>query len=119
MGHYDLKQVIVVRRDLNMGRGKESAQVAHASMGAVLPNLEHNYVKAWLNSSFAKIVVSVNSEQELLDIAKKAEDAGLINCLIKDRGFTEFGGVHTYTTVGIGPAPSAVIDLITGNLKLR
>lgn len=72
----------------------------------------------WLNTSFPKIVVEVYSEQELLDIHEKAKAAGLLACLIKDNGNTEFNGVPTHTCVGIGPNWNEDIDAITGHLKL-
>ena len=127
------KQVIVMRKDLNMRKGKMVAQGAHASMAAIIKNgfWRHDlfevpkYVipadedlKAWLAGSFKKICVSVNSEQELLDIFKKAEEAGLHCALIQDSGLTEFGGVPTYTCCAIGPNMPAAIDEITGNLPL-
>lgn len=135
------KQVIVVRKDLNMRKGKMCAQSAHASMAAILnlgstvwvdedlggsgsrPDfyqipLNNPALVDWLLGRFTKICVSVDSEQELLDVHQKAKDAGLICSLIQDAGLTEFGGVPTYTTVAIGPAESSNIDKITGHLKL-
>lgn len=72
----------------------------------------------WLSGSFTKICLAVNSEEELLELHRKAEEAGLDCSLIQDNGLTEFGGVKTYTTVAIGPAYSKDIDEITGNLSL-
>jgi PTH2 family peptidyl-tRNA hydrolase len=67
---------------------------------------------------FKKICVSVNSEQELLDLHKAAVEAKIINSLIQDSGLTEFGGVPTYTTVAIGPDFEEKIDAITKHLPL-
>ena len=116
--NYDYKQVIVLRKDLNMRKGKMVAQGAHASMAATLENLEHPDVKAWLNGRFAKIVVSVDSEEELFAIHEKAKNAGLVCSLIRDSGFTEFNGVPTYTAVAVGPSLAEKVDEITGQLKL-
>ena len=112
------KQVIVVRKDLNMRKGKMIAQSCHASLDVVLKNLEDPNVKEWLSGLFTKICVSVNSEQELLEIYKKAQNAEIIASLITDSGLTEFHGVPTKTCVALGPAPSDTIDEITGHLKL-
>jgi PTH2 family peptidyl-tRNA hydrolase len=133
VGHYTVKQVIVMRRDLGMTRGKEIAQGAHASM-AVLLNRSNRYIgfdgaaetriehwpelTEWLDSSFAKICVRVESEQELLDIIAKARAADLPVAEIRDRGFTMFHGVETLTCCAIGPVKSEVVDQITGHLKL-
>jgi len=78
----------------------------------------NNEVKDWLENRFAKIVVGVDSKDELLTIYNEAVEARLICSLILDSGFTEFGGVSTYTAVAIGPADNELIDKITGGLKL-
>ena len=126
------KQVIVVRKDLNMRKGKMVAQGAHASMAAVLKGggtttingVKHfcipldQSMDEWLNGAFKKICVYVNSEAELLAVHQKALDAGLHCALIRDSGLTEFGGVPTYTTCAIGPNEAELIDPITGGLPL-
>lgn len=112
------KQVLVMRKDLKMRRGKEIAQGAHASMKVVLENMEHPCVKEWLNQSFTKIAVSVPSEEELLNVLDKAKESDIVCALITDNGDTEFGGVPTNTCVAVGPAPAEDIDKITGHLKL-
>ena len=120
----DIKQVIVMRKDLNMRKGKMIAQGSHSSMAF----LSHRIKKApfqltpemelWLNGSFAKIYVSVDSEQELLEIYQKAKEVNLEVHLITDNGKTEFAGVPTNTCLAIGPDLSSKIDPITGQLKL-
>lgn len=118
------KQVIVIRKDLKMRRGKEIAQGAHASMGAILKvlkadgNLEDPRVKPWVEGKFKKICVQVESEAELLSIQRLAQELGLIECLIVDSGLTEFGGVPTMTTLAIGPDTEERVNLVTSNLKL-
>lgn len=131
--NYDYKQVIVLRKDLNMRKGKMVAQGAHASFAAVmgakhtnvlgliwrvLRMVANHNIRAWLSSRFAKIAVSVDSEEELMEIYAKACYAKIPCSLIQDAGFTEFDGVPTYTSVAVGPARNDVIDKITGNLKL-
>ena len=135
-----VKQVVVVRRDLNMRTGKIAAQSAHASISFLTTRLTkstmiHNLLylpsrlfeyklrlsiveREWLKSGFAKIVAQVSSEEELLDIEKKAREAGLTVHLITDSGHTEFHGVPTRTCLAIGPNYSDEIDKITGHLKL-
>lgn len=125
MGH---KQVIVLRKDLNMRKGKMVAQGAHASMGAILSLAKRDgntltlemdeRVHAWLTGPFKKICVGVSSEQELLELYERAKADGLVCSLIRDSGLTEFGGVPTYTAVGIGPDFDEVIDKYTGHLPL-
>lgn len=122
------KQVIVMRKDLNMRKGKMVAQGAHASLGAVLVIREalnerpgHEWgeaFRAWFSGSFTKICVSVNSERELMDIYCNAMDRFLPVKLITDNGTTEFNGVPTKTCLAIGPAWAEDIDKVTGGLPL-
>lgn len=125
------KQVIVMRRDLKMRRGKEIAQGSHASMAfitrrlkpcqyfgdelAFIPSSEE---REWLQSSFAKVCVRVNSEEELLAIVEKAKIAGLTVHLVTDAGKTEFNGVATHTCCAIGPHSSEKFEGITSDLEL-
>ena len=74
--------------------------------------------KEWLKSSFAKVCLVVNSEQELLDIEAKAKAAGVECHVVTDSGRTEFNGVPTKTCLALGPDYDEKIDPITGNLKL-
>lgn len=122
------KQVIVLRKDLNMRKGKMVAQGAHASMGAILGLAKRDgdslvvpldaRIEPWLMGRFKKICVSVNSEAELLALYAKAKEAGVVCSLIQDSGLTEFAGVPTYTAVAIGPDRSDVVDAFTGGLPL-
>lgn len=112
------KQIIIMRKDLNMRKGKLIAQGCHASLKATLENLDHPSVVAWLSGQFTKIAVSVDSEQELFDIMEKAKSANIITALITDSGKTEFNNVPTNTCIAVGPALHSELMKITGNLKL-
>lgn len=126
------KQVIVMRKDINMRKGKMVAQGSHASLKAVLDLMVHKdeksilhlgqpgyeAIKDWIEGQFTKICVSVNSEAELLEVYNKAKEKGLICSLITDAGLTEFNGVSTITCCAIGPAWSNEVDAITGHLSL-
>lgn len=117
----DIKQVIVIRKDLKMRRGKEIAQGSHASMAFLVKNITKKLTETqeeWLNSSHKKICLIVNSEEELLDIHENAIKNGIESHLITDSGFTEFKGVPTKTCIAIGPDHSVKIDKITSHLKL-
>lgn len=136
------KQVIVVNKSLNMPPGKLSAQVAHASMGALLDMaygwtdeeigtgffipLEadpeaHDFIPNatgdWLNGIFTKIVVYVKSEEKLINIYKKSKEKGLPCYLIEDSGATFFDK-PTKTCVGIGPCWEDDFIGITDKLQL-
>lgn len=125
------KQVIVVRTDLNMRKGKMAAQVAHAAMAFLTRNAEfiYDYVdtmqvelfpfeRDWLNDSFTKVVVGVDSEEALRDLIFKGRMAGVVVEEIIDNGKTEFGGVLTLTCAAFGPDKVERLDAITGGLQL-
>ena len=93
-----IKQVIVMRHDLKMRRGKQIAQGAHASMSFICRRLQQyghtslancsSAERAWLTGSFAKVCCRVDSEEELMEIHDKAQKAGLEVHLITDCGKT-------------------------------
>ncbi len=122
----DYKQVIVMRTDLNMRKGKMVAQGAHASVGALLSGsvLLHGQVhlthatEKWMAEGHTKVCVGVASLEELERVYGHAQEIGLTAHRVVDSGRTEFAGEPTVTCVAIGPGPSAQIDLVTGNLKL-
>ena len=111
-----MKQVIVVNEALKLPRGKLSAQVAHASVASFLAT-KLNLQQAWLDVGMPKVVLSAESEEEVLAIYKAAHGANLSAQLIKDAGKTVVAA-GTTTCVGIGPAQEADINKITGSLKL-
>jgi len=113
-----LKQVIVIRKDLGMTAGKMVSQGAHASMKATLENMDDERVKEWLAGIFTKICVRVESEEELFQVCRAAEDAGLIAAPIQDAGRTMFNHVPTWTALAVGPDTDENLEPITGHLKL-
>lgn len=136
---YDTKQVIVVRKDLKMRRGKEIAQGSHASMAFLSRYVQRQYhkpywrrvldaimgrdrlskpIEAWIDGSFAKVVCQAESEDDLVLLEKRAKELGVECHVITDSGRTEFHGVPTRTALAIGPDRSEFLDKITGHLKL-
>ncbi len=114
-----MKQAIVVRTDLKMGKGKLAAQVAHASLSAAEYARERKprWYDGWKEGGQAKIVLKVDSEGALDDLYRKAKSAGLPASLIQDKGLTQVDP-GTLTCLGVGPGPDDEIDVITGKLKL-
>jgi PTH2 family peptidyl-tRNA hydrolase len=124
------KQVIVMRKDLGMRKGKMIAQGAHASLKVVLDAGQLDpggaafsirldpAMTAWLGGRFTKVCVSVDSEAALDAIVAQAREAGVPCALIVDAGVTEFHGVPTRTCCAIGPAWADAVDAITGGLPL-
>jgi PTH2 family peptidyl-tRNA hydrolase len=113
------KQVIIVRRDLRLGRGKLAAQVAHASLTAYLEaaRLKPEWAARWLESGQKKVVVSVANLEELLAIKLRVEEEGLPTALIEDAGLTQVEP-GTITALAVGPAPEPLVDKMTRHLRL-
>lgn len=113
------KMVIVVRKDLDLSKGKLAAQVAHAAVECTLK--AQKYAKSelgdWLLAGQKKAVLKVASEADYLPLKRAAEGAGLCTALIADAGHTELPP-GTVTVLGIGPGSDAAIDKVTGHLSL-
>lgn len=136
----DVKQVIVIRRDLKMRRGKECSQAAHAAMIWLTSRIrtKPNWIirfflwlfrrtaairlsteeQEWIDGSFTKITLQVDSQDELLRYYTMAKSKGLTVSLVTDAGKTEFNGVPTFTAIAIGPHEASRIDEVTRSLKL-
>lgn len=114
-----MKQAIVVRSDLKMGKGKLAAQVAHASLSAAEEAMGRGlrWFDEWKREGQAKIVLKVQTEETLHALYERARAAKLPAALIEDRGLTQLEP-GTVTCLGIGPAPEEELDRITGKLKL-
>jgi PTH2 family peptidyl-tRNA hydrolase len=119
MEDFQFKQVIAVRRDLDMGKGKVAVQVAHAAVLAaeIARKRFAEWWDVWLKEGQCKVAVRVDSLEEILQLERKSKELQLPFALITDRGLTQIEP-GTTTCLGIGPAPSAIIDSLTGNLSL-
>ena len=111
-----LKQVIIVRNDLKMPKGKLATQCCHASVDAVLIS-EKELISYWKKEGAKKIILKVNDEKELIRYFKIAKDLKLKTVLIKDSGKTFFKQ-PTITCIGIGPDLESKIDKVSGRLKI-
>lgn len=114
----DIKQVIVVRTDLDMGKGKIAAQVGHACvLGAEhVRKSNPQWFEAWWGSQ-QKVVLKVSSLKALSQIKLAAIDLGLPWSEVTDAGHTQIPQ-GTVTCISLGPAPENLIDKITDDLKL-
>ena len=111
-----MKQAILVRQDLNLGKGKIAAQVAHAAVEAVLKS-DKDKVKAWRNEGMPKIVLKVPDLKSLKNYNQIAKDMKLVTALITDAGKTQIAP-GTTTCLAIGPDQDKLIDNIIHELKL-
>lgn len=132
-----VKQVIVVRKDLKMSKGKMAAQVSHASLAALFMAMgigkfatkpegdewkvqikQDSPLDYWLNKSFTKVVLEIPDEQAMAILQSQLIMQDEVPySIIVDEGRTEFDG-ETLTCIGIGPYWSETINEFTGNLKL-
>ena len=110
-----LKQAIIMRTDLKMGRGKIAAQSAHASVAA-LGKVTASAYSAWVSQGMKKIVLKIGSKKELLDLFMRAKKM-FPTALIKDAGMTQVTP-GTPTCIAIGPAEEIDIDILTKDMKL-
>ncbi|MCM2325484.1 MAG: peptidyl-tRNA hydrolase Pth2 [Candidatus Woesearchaeota archaeon] len=111
-----LKQVILIRDDLKLPKGKMAAQAAHASVEAVLRS-EKDKVKEWRMEGMGKIALKVENKTELYRYLQLAKDNDLVCALITDAGKTVIAP-GTETCLAIGPDDEDKIDELTGKLKL-
>ena len=113
------KQVIVVRQDLKMGKGKIAAQVAHASLSAAVGTMKirKSWFDIWNLQGQKKVVLKINGEEALKELKRIAEMNHVYSEIIIDRGLTQIPK-GSMTCISIGPAPEEIIDKITGKLSL-
>ena len=113
-----LKQVIIIREDLKIGKGKACAHVAHASLEAYKKavKIQPEIVKMWEQTGAKKVVVK-SSLQTIMEKFRIANEQRIVNALIRDAGLTQLTP-GTITALAIGPDEEGKIDQITGELKL-
>ncbi len=115
----EIKQVIIVRKDLKMGVGKIAAQSCHASLLSFIraEKNDRDMVNTWLNEGGTKIVLKAESEESFGEIKKLLKNSGIPHFVVRDAGQTQVPP-GTETAIGIGPYYSDKIDSITSKLKL-
>ena len=116
---FKYKQVIAVRTDLGMSRGKMAVQVAHGSVSAAerARVTKQEEWRAWMREGQKKVAVKVISEEEILELRRQAITHSLPHAIIRDAGMTELPP-GTLTVIGIGPAKTQAVDAVTKDLKL-
>ncbi len=114
----DFKQAIIVRSDLDMGKGKIAGQCAHAAVlgYAKVLSKDSDIAEAWENSGQKKIVLKIPTEKEFFELFAQVKRE--IPCaLVQDAGMTQLEP-GTATCFSIGPWNSDEIDKFTSKLKL-
>jgi PTH2 family peptidyl-tRNA hydrolase len=116
---FGYKQAIILRSDLPMSCGKAAVQACHGAVSASEEAKKQHplWLRSWIEEGQRKIVLKVDSEAELLELEKKATKLRIPTFLVSDMGLTELPP-GTTTALGVGPAPSSLVDKVTGNLPL-
>ncbi|MBI5224252.1 aminoacyl-tRNA hydrolase [Candidatus Micrarchaeota archaeon] len=114
-----LKQAIVIRTDLEMGKGKIAAQASHASVEGYIESAVANPEKAqeWWREGQKKVVLKVKGEKELREIYLEAKKRKIVSVVIRDAGHTQIDA-GSMTAIALGPDDEKKLDPITGKLKL-
>ncbi|MHA1976062.1 MAG: peptidyl-tRNA hydrolase Pth2 [Candidatus Hodarchaeales archaeon] len=115
----ELKQVLILRKDLKMSKGKAAAQASHAAVGAAIKLMRQNptLFNKWWNGGQMKVVLAVESETQLEDVESRIRRLGAFVTKINDAGRTQLPP-GTATALGIGPHNQMDIEKITSTLKL-
>jgi len=116
---FEYKQVIILRKDLKMSKGKAAAQASHAAVAAAIKVMREKRkdFDVWWRTGQRKIVLAIDSENELIQLEKKIKKTGVIVVKIDDAGRTQLPP-NTTTALGVGPYLSKEVDMITSGLKL-
>ena len=117
--NFEIKQVLVVRTDLGMGRGKMAVQCSHAAVSsAELARTKfRDWYDKWMREGQAKIALKVKDEDQLLELVKRARGIPIPSFIVRDMGLTQVQA-GTITCLGLGPAPVKTVDILTGKLRL-
>ncbi|GCE97128.1 gluconate transport-inducing protein [Zygosaccharomyces mellis] len=121
----EVRMALVIRQDLGMQKGKTAAQCAHAALGCFRmigcdshrKSYNPSMVYRWLRGGQAKITLKCPDESTMDELYALAIALGVNACVIHDAGRTQIAA-GSATVLGLGPAPKAVLDQITGELKL-
>ncbi len=117
--NFEIKQVLVVRTDLGMGRGKMAVQCSHAAVSSaeLARTRFRDWYDQWMREGQAKIALKVKDEDQLLELEKRARGIPIPSYIVSDMGLTQVP-TGTITCIGLGPAPVTTVDTLTGKLRL-
>lgn len=126
MGVYDVKMILLIRKDIGMTPGKAIAQGSHAVLGVFTDMIDviaacndgkQNFIgymtadmREWLEGSFAKVALKCNNSQDIEDAEQWAKDNNIPYKKITDNGTTQFDNVPTITCIAVGPCRSEILN---------
>lgn len=116
---FEYKMCIIIRTDLEMSVGKMIAQACHAAVDVSEKSKQENHTgwRKWRDEGAKKVALQVDSQEELKELAEKADRLGIVYSVIQDRGLTEVPP-GSITALGLGPERNDKMDKLTGNLPL-
>jgi peptidyl-tRNA hydrolase, PTH2 family len=116
---FEYKQALIIRLDLKIGRGKIAVQCSHAAVSAAEDARVRfpQWWRRWIDDGQCKIALKVPDLETIMRLENMARKNRLPVYLVRDRGLTQVPP-DTVTCVGIGPAPSNLVDNLTGHLSL-
>ncbi|MCL5440342.1 MAG: peptidyl-tRNA hydrolase Pth2 [Candidatus Marsarchaeota archaeon] len=115
----EIKQVIIIRADVKMGRGKIAAQASHASLMSyfAVEKIDSDVASKWLEEGEKKIILKIEGEREMVDLYKRLKSEKIPCVMVIDAGLTEVPP-GTKTAIGIGPWYEDKVNKFTAVLKL-
>lgn len=115
----ELKQVIIIRNDIKMSRGKIVAQGSHASLMSYFEaeKKHKDLAKEWIDTGEKKIVLKVDDETALKRLYEAFKYKNIPCAIVTDAGLTELPP-GTVTALGIGPWKNSELNTLTSSLKL-
>jgi len=116
---FEYKMCIIIRTDLEMSVGKMIAQACHAAVDVSEKSKQENHTgwRKWRDEGAKKVALQVDSQEELKELAEKADRLGIVYSVIQDGGLTEVPP-GSITALGLGPERNDKMDKLTGNLPL-
>ncbi|XP_034102215.1 probable peptidyl-tRNA hydrolase 2 [Drosophila sulfurigaster albostrigata] len=105
-----------------MSKGKTAAQCAHAAVmcyqsAAQGSESQAAVLQRWCRMGQPKIVLRVDSYEQLHDLQHQAQQANVVAQLVRDAGRTQLEA-GTATVLGLGPALATDLDKLVAHLKL-
>ncbi|SCV99757.1 LAFE_0B01838g1_1 [Lachancea fermentati] len=121
----EVRMALVIRQDLGMQKGKVAAQCCHAALACyrliasdpTRDSYNPEMTERWLRCGQAKITLKCPDKETMDELFAKAISLGVNSYVVHDAGRTQIAA-GSATVLGLGPAPKAVMDQITGDLKL-
>jgi PTH2 family peptidyl-tRNA hydrolase len=113
----DYKQVILIRKDLEMSRGKLAVQINHATAMAVM-RADRKTQERWMQNGIKVVIVGIDTLEEMVELDYKLQaERSIPHFMATDLGTTEFNRPEI-TALAVGPAPAKMINKYTSKYDI-